>query len=124
MTDEHLTDVEHLNHVEHSIRGRIEAKLGEPPRRFKTMEELTTDEHFERIQAQGRQAPEPQFETDEYREYRATVSRAASLKDDDDPADKPSLEEMSVEDHARRIFGNDDGEPAPGIATTRRRRRS
>ena len=59
-----------------------------PPRRYKTHDELTVDEHVQVLQSDRRRGPgeEKRFETEEYRSYRAEVLRAAGLEDEDDDA--------------------------------------
>ena len=67
------------------------------PRRYKELDELSVDEHVRR-----RQDPDAKFETPEYRDARRAALEDAGLEHDD-PADK-APEEMSVEEHARRIY--------------------
>ena len=68
-----------------------------PPERFKTLEELSPDEHIA-YRETGRLP-----ESDAYRDRRREVLEAAGL-DADDPAE-PDLESMSPADHDRRRYG-------------------
>jgi hypothetical protein len=85
-----------LTDKEHAIRERVEAKLGEPPRRYKEPDEWTVEEHIEH-----RRKPDARFETEEYREYERQVRTAAGL----DPSDSEpkELEDMTVDQHLKRI---------------------
>ena len=83
---------EQLTDDEHAIRERIEAKLGEPPERWKAIEDYTPADHEARHRGE-------RVESEEYREYERQVRRAAGL--DDVPAPKP-LESLTPDEHAKR----------------------
>ena len=87
---------EELTDKEHAVRERVEAKLGEPPERWKAIEDYTPADHEARHRGE-------RVESKAYREYERQVRRAAGLEDDAEP--KP-LEEMTPEDHARRRYGD------------------
>jgi hypothetical protein len=72
------------------------------PRRHKTDEELSVDEHLQRIQAEGRGETWRRPETAEYVEARREALAAAGLEPDDDPAEK-APEDMTAEDHVRAM---------------------
>jgi hypothetical protein len=71
------------------------------PRRYKSIEELTTEEHFERVGARLRgEATPPKVETAEYKEHRRRALRAAGMGDEADALeDRPDPESWTVEDH-------------------------
>jgi hypothetical protein len=75
-----------------------------PPERYKSADELSVDEMLRVVQAARRGSPEPKFERDDYRAYKANALRAAGLTDEadaSDPGAAPDLENM--EDHLRAI---------------------
>ena len=67
------------------------------PRRFKTPEELSAAEHFERLRAQRRGQPEPKYETSEYRATRRKALRRAGLEEEADEVEaRPLTQEESA----------------------------
>jgi hypothetical protein len=79
----------------------------ESPRRYKTPDELTTDEIAQRLQARNRNEAEPKFETAEYQEARAEALRDAGFEGEaaeyEAATGGRSLEEMTPADHFQRI---------------------
>jgi hypothetical protein len=71
------------------------------PRHYKTVDELTPDEHAQVIAAEHRNEAPPRFETDDYKQARAEALRDAGF--DDDAEDDDALEDMSVEQHLAQI---------------------
>lgn len=94
MSDESALDEREKDAAEFEHKARVRAS--EPPARFKPQVDWTVEDIV-----QHRETGEKP-ETDEYRRYRAEVLERAGLTDD---TTAPALEDMSVEDHARRKYG-------------------
>ena len=77
-------------------------------KRYKTDDELTTDEHLRVEQAAARGEPAPKFETAEYREARADALRYAGL---DEEADEV---EAAID---RRALGDLDNDELAKLST-------
>ena len=79
-------------------------------RRYKQVDELSTDEITQRLQARNRNEPEPQFETPEYKQAKAEALRDAGLEDEaaeyEAAGGEGQLADMTVEDHFQRIRSN------------------
>jgi hypothetical protein len=78
-------------------------------RRYREIEELTVEEHAERLQARNRNEPEPRFETTEHREAKAEALRDAGLDDEAreyEASGEKSPSDLTVEDHFQRIRRN------------------
>lgn len=69
---------------------------------YKTRDEFTLDEELAFIQAQRAGQPLPRFETDAYRQARREALEDAGLDPGED-AGPVELDEMTVEQHYRRI---------------------
>jgi hypothetical protein len=88
--------------------------MPDPPKRFKEQDELDGDELVKVVQARAANAPQPRFETADYKEYRRDVLREGGLIDEADELEaeqiegKP-LEEMSPGEHFDRIRGGLEG---------------
>lgn len=76
-----------------------------PPERYKTDDELSTEEIAQRMAAKQRGESRPRFETDEYREARKQALADAGLDDVDELDDKP-LEDLDVGEHFDRLRRN------------------
>jgi hypothetical protein len=74
--------------------------MSKTPRRYKTVEELTPDEHLAHIH--GGRLPE----TEEYRERRREALDDAGLLDEGDDGDDPAAEDMTPAEHLRDIRRN------------------
>jgi hypothetical protein len=70
---------------------------------YKTRDEFTPDEELAFIQAQRAGKPLPQFETDAYREARREALEDAGLDPGEGDIGPIALDEMTVEQHYRRI---------------------
>jgi hypothetical protein len=71
--------------------------MSKTPRRFKTVEELTPDEHLDHIRS-GRLP-----ETGEYQERRREALEDAGLLDEGDDGDDPATGDMTPAEHLRDI---------------------
>jgi len=69
----------------------------------KTRDEFTLDEELAFIQAQRAGQPLPQFETDTYRQARREALEDAGLEPGEEDTGPIALDEMTVEQHYRRI---------------------
>jgi len=77
--------------------------MTDPPRRYKTDDELTVEELLERDRAQEAGRP-VKFETDEYRAAKRQALTDAGLEPDEPTdIDGPPDEAWSVEDHLNAI---------------------
>jgi len=76
-------------------------------RRYKQVDELSTDEIAQRLQARNRNEQAPRFETSEYKQAKAEALRDAGLEDEaaeyEAASGEGQLEDMTVEDHFQRI---------------------
>jgi hypothetical protein len=70
---------------------------------YKTRDEFTPDEELAFIQAQRAGQPTPRFETDTYREARREALEDAGLDPGEEDTGPIELDEMTVEQHYRRI---------------------
>jgi hypothetical protein len=77
------------------------------PPRFKSEQELSAEQHLQRLQAEARGEPPPEFENPEYARRRADVLRAAGFTDEAEAstADVRPLDEMSADDHYNELRG-------------------
>lgn len=71
------------------------SKRADPPTRWKTIEELTVEEHLQRMQAMNRGEPEPRFESEAYLAAKRLALAGAGLEPDDD-GPPPNLEELTA----------------------------
>lgn len=77
----------------------LDPDIEAPPRRFKSVEEFTVNEHLER----RRTGSVP--ETDAYRAYRRKVLEQAGVAESTDTAPVDTAD-MTPEQHAARKYGN------------------
>jgi hypothetical protein len=72
-------------------------------RRWKRDEELSVEELVQRMQAETRGEPAPQFETPEYIEHRTEALRDAGLDEEADESKPKSIEDLTPAEHYERM---------------------
>jgi hypothetical protein len=76
--------------------------MTKPPEKFKSIEDYTPAEHVEHQARLARGEINPKIESEQYRAYRREVLRAGGIEPDEED-DPPPLEDMTAEQHARRL---------------------
>ena len=92
------------------------SKRADPPTRWKTIEELTVEEHLRRMQAMNRGEPEPQFESETYKAAKRQALAVAGLEPDDDGPPPNPDDYVTVErelEGMQRRRREERGEPEP-----------